>query len=108
VLTLIVNDGMLESAPFNTVIVVPTIQSEVTDRLQSLITGINGLSNADFQKKDQRQKLVNHINTVILEVGNENYIRAFNLLREQIAVHMDGCVNTGVPDGNDWLVDCGT
>ena len=66
------------------------------------------LPNSAFAKNAQNLKnaLLNKLDQVIAAIDSGQYADAVKKLLNDIYKKMDGCFNSGVPDKNDWIIDC--
>jgi hypothetical protein len=69
---------------------------------------VTNLPNTTFAKNAQnrRNALLNKLDQVIAKIDSGQYPDAINKLLNDIHKKMDGCVTSGAPDKNDWIVDC--
>lgn len=105
IISLIVNDGILNSDPDTVSIVSISQQDVITQKLQQAIQIINGLDKSCFKNKNMVKVLTEKINESILKVSNNEYSNAYNKLKHDVIGKMDGAANTGSPDNNDWIID---
>lgn len=59
-----------------------------------------------FKNATMQKTFNNKLNAVIEDIEAGNYANALDKLQRDILGKTDGCANTGVPDGNDWIKDC--
>jgi hypothetical protein len=50
---------------------------------------------------------INKINAVLSEIDQGLYQDALSKLQNDILAKTNGCTETGAPDRNDWITDCG-
>jgi hypothetical protein len=106
IVSLVVNDGFVDSDPSNVTIVAITFQNAATQKLQELIKVINGLDPAVFKNKNMQNTFTNKINAVLKMIDEGEYQEALNKLENDILAKTDGCAETGSPDKNDWIINC--
>lgn len=49
---------------------------------------------------------VHKINAVLIDIDQGLYPEALDKLQNDILKKTDGCTTAGVPDKNDWIVNC--
>lgn len=103
VVSLVVNDGILDSDPSNIAITAISIQDIIT-KLQQVIIELNGLSTDAFKNKNTLNVLTNKINACITKVSTGDYEGAHNQLQNDILKKMDGWANNGISDKDDWII----
>jgi hypothetical protein len=103
---LIVNDGIEDSSPSTTKIQVVSEKTATIIAIHQLQTEIASLRPSAFKSVAMRKLLNLELNLVIasLEVGMPRI--SLSLLKYEILPITDGCAARGVPDRNDWIVDC--
>ncbi len=106
VVSLVVNDGFLDSDPSTISITVISQQTAVLQNLQDSIDSINFWGRNAFKNKNMANTLTSKLNTVIQNVSQEQYTDALSHLRNDILQKTDGCTEQGAPDRNDWIMDC--
>lgn len=107
VVSLIVNDGQLDSDPSTLSITVVT--PPVDPAIQKLNTALNALAGLDpsmFANPGLKKTLANKINRVIANIDEGLFTEAKNELTNDILPKMDGCAQYGAPDGGDWIITC--
>lgn len=107
VISLVVNDGYEDSDPSNVSIIATSAQDEATQTLQDAVDVINGLDPGVFKNKNMANTLTNKINVVLEKIDQGLYQEAIDKLENDILKKTDGCAETGSPDKNDWIKDCG-
>jgi hypothetical protein len=106
VIQLVVNDGLLDSAPSTTqvqVVANPTVPTEATRDVQDAIAS---LDRSVFKNATMQKTFNNKLNAVIADIEAGNYANALDKLQHDILRKTDGCANAGAPDSNDWIRDC--
>ena len=106
VVSLIVNDGQVDSDPSTLSITVVSSADPVISDLIMAINAINALDSAAFKSRNLKKVLTNKINTVIAHVDQGLYREAKSALESGIIKKMDGCAKNGTPDRNDWIINC--
>ena len=53
-----------------------------------------------------RNALTNKINAVLQMLEQDNYQNALDKLENDILKKTNGCVLSGAPDNNDWILNC--
>ncbi len=96
--SLVVNDGTVDSAPSVAEVVAVSYLNAVTETLLETGTVVNGLDTAVF-----KTRMINRS----LELADKGkYLRALKMLRKNVLKRLDGCATSGQPDRNDWIQDC--
>ncbi|MFH0891866.1 MAG: PKD domain-containing protein [Candidatus Falkowbacteria bacterium] len=112
VVSLVVNDGLLSSAPAIVTIVAIANDYTATDYLQFALAAINGLADDDFRKDEQRDKLTKKINNALKKIDKGKIDQALNILENRAIARVDGCALRGEPDNvadddkKDWIDNC--
>jgi hypothetical protein len=105
VVSLIVNDGQLDSDPSTISITVVSSTNPVINSLITAINGINPLDSSAFKNLNLKKVLTNKINTALDYIDQGLDSSAKNVLGG-IIKKMDGCAKNGNPDKNDWIITC--
>ncbi len=108
IISLVVNDGFVNSDPNNVTVTATSSSNQVNDILKQTITTINGLSPEVLKNPNMRNALTNKINAVLKLIDQGLYMDAIDKLGNDILQKTGGCANTGAPDKNDWIKDCAT
>jgi predicted lipoprotein with Yx(FWY)xxD motif len=106
VVSLVVNDGFVDSDPANVTIEVISCVDAGTQTLLDLIEVINNLPQESLKNRNMKTPLINKINTVLSKVENGLYEEAVDKLINDLAKKTNGCAEIGEPDRNDWLTTC--
>lgn len=106
VVSLVVNDGFVNSDPSNASITAISSQTAATAALNEAIWVINHLGAEAFKNKNLANALTNKINAVLTMIDNGEYANAVDKLSSDILAKTDGCAIEGAPDKNDWLITC--
>jgi len=107
-ISLVVNDGFVDSDPSNITVVAVELQDAVIGVLQDAIDVVNSdlLVPGDFKNDNLRNALTNKINAALDEIDQGFFEDALSKLENDILPKTDGCAVSGAPDRNDWLVTC--
>lgn len=76
------------------------------DYLQEAIVVIGELAADDFGNANFGHALINKIEATIALIEAGLYQNAMTKLQNDLLPKMDGCILTGRPDRNDWMVTC--
>ncbi len=106
VVSLVVNDGLVNSDPSSVTITATATQDDVIQALRNAIIAINGLEDTAFKNKNQKRTLANKINVVIKKVGEGLFQEALDKLVNDVLAKTDGCIEGDAPDNNDWIRNC--
>jgi alpha-tubulin suppressor-like RCC1 family protein len=106
VVSLVVNDGLVNSEPSNVTMMAIAWPDAVTQQVQDLMTTMNGLDPAVFKNTKMRNTLTNKVNTTLEKVDQGFYQDALDKLEHDIIQKTNGCADAGSPDHNDWIQDC--
>ena len=105
-LSLLVNDGIVDSDASIVTIVAVSLQSALISSLNQSIDAINSLMGEDFKNNNMPKTLTKKITEVIGEVDEGNYQQAFAKLSNDVIAKTDGCAVDGDVDKNDWILSC--
>lgn len=103
---LVVNDGFENSNPSTTTIQVVSERSAIIQAIQELQAEITSLAPRAFRQAIMKRLLNLELSVILEGVERGRYRIALNLLRNEVLPVTDGCVVRGVPDRQDWIVDC--
>ena len=106
VATLVVNDGIADSAPESAEIVVVSVKDATTGTVIDTINAINDLPEEGFSNLNVGNALTKKLNAVLNMIAEGQYEQALNKLRTDILPKTDGCALYGVPDAQDWIQEC--
>jgi len=107
VVQLIVNDGLLNSAPATAEIeTVVSTETQVTLNIRSLQRVIADLPPRAFRHPRLQDDLINKLNAVLGSIRAHEYRNALQQLRDDIITKVDGCATAGAPRRDDWIVNC--
>ncbi len=106
--TLIVNDGIVDSAPDTVTITVTTKKPTVVEHLQNLHQTISKLDISDFEDEDAKTTLKDNISAVVTAVHDHDYKSALETLQNDLIKKTDGCATSPEkkPDKDDLIKDC--
>jgi ethanolamine utilization protein EutQ (cupin superfamily) len=106
VVSLMVNDGTVDSEPDKVTISAVTQQTEAILKVQDGIIAINEIAPEAFNNPNNKKALTSKLNAVIEKLEDGEYQDALKKLENDILNKIDGCALTGSPDKNDWIKDC--
>jgi hypothetical protein len=106
VIQLVVNDGLLDSAPSTTQVQVVANSTVPIEATRDVQTSIASLNPGVFKNANMQKTFNNKLNAVIADIEAGNYAVALDKLQNDILGKTDGCANSGVPDNNDWIKNC--
>ena len=106
IVSLVVNDGFVDSDPCNVTAMAISYQDATTDTLIDTTSTINSLDNLSLENTNMKNALTNKINAVLGDIDQGNYSDALDKLQNDILGKTNGCAETGEPDNNDWIKDC--
>ncbi|GAB62434.1 MAG: hypothetical protein DWB56_10095 [Candidatus Jettenia sp.] len=104
--TLIVNDGHVNSNPSIIKVKVVTPQEEVILLVKSLQSQIITFNPEVFKIPTMQKEFLNEFDIIIKNIEIGDYKNALNKLENNILPKIDGCKVFGLPDENDWIIDC--
>jgi hypothetical protein len=107
IVSLVVNDGFIDSDPDTVTVTITSRQDQVIQSLRQAITVINGLNVNVFKNRNMPNTLTNKINAVLQDIDQGLYLQALGKLKDDILGKTGGCALAGVPDKNDWITNCG-
>jgi PKD repeat protein len=105
VMQLIVNDGILNSAPATVEIVAVSEQTSLTEQIRNLQGVIANLPPSAFRNIALKEALLIELNVVLLSVEAKDYKAALLVLQDVILPEVNECATTGAP-GNGWINNC--
>jgi hypothetical protein len=106
VFQLVVNDGLLDSAPSTTQVQVVANATVAIEATQDVQVSIASLDPGVFKNTNMQKTFNNKLNAVIADIEAGNYANALDKLQHDILGKTDGCANSGAPDSNDWIKNC--
>jgi parallel beta-helix repeat protein len=106
VVSLVVNDGWVDSDPANVTIEAITCADVVGQTLRDTIAVINDLPPGSLKNKNMTNALTNKINASLGKIDTGVCGEALDKLGNDVVAKTDGCANGGEPDPNDWLITC--
>ncbi|MBL1262682.1 PKD domain-containing protein [Methylomicrobium sp. RS1] len=106
ILSLVVNDGLLNSEPSNITITAISRQDALTQELRAAITYLNGLDSGVFKNANMPKALTSKLNAVLISIDQEDFVEALEKLRNDVLQKSNGCAETSNPDANDWVTAC--
>jgi len=106
VISLIVNDGFVDSDAANVSVMAISNEDAASMELISAMDTINEFAPASFKNNNMGNALTNKINAALELIDQGYYIDAIDKLLNDILQKTNGCAETGAPDRNDWIVTC--
>ncbi len=106
VVSLVVNDGFVNSAPDNVTIMAITSQDAAAMTLVETVDTVNALAPESLKNRNLKNALTNKINAVLNKIVRGFYDEALDKLQNDILQKTNGCADTGQPDRNDWITTC--
>jgi hypothetical protein len=107
IVSLVVNDGLVDSDPDTVTVTITSRQDQVVQSLRQAITVINGLNVGVFKNHNMPNALTNKVNAVLEDIDAGLYQLALGKLKDDVLAKTGGCAIAGVPDKNDWITNCG-
>lgn len=104
--SLIVNDGFVDSEPSTVTVLAISYLDATTCTLQETITAVNTIDLGDFKNKNMQNTLTNKVNATLELVDQGSYAEALDKLQNDLLGKTNGCTNLGEPDKNDWIQEC--
>jgi len=106
VVSLVVNDGFVDSAPSNVSVMALTSVTQATQQTSQTMVTINSLSPTVFKNTNMQNALTNKIQAVLADIQAGRYADALNKLQNDVIRKTDGCATGGAPDATDWIKTC--
>lgn len=106
IVSLVVNDGFVNSNSSNITVTAISVPSTVTNQLTETISVINSLDLSVLKNNNLQNTLTNKISSVLSMVDLGEYQQALDKLQNDILGKTNGCRDNGSPDKNDWIIDC--
>ena len=106
VISLVVNDGLLDSDPSNIEVFAISTQDAATESLQEAMDEINAINVDQLKNDNMKNALTNKINAVFEMIARGNIQDAIDKLQNDILDKTNGCHDTGEVDKNDWILNC--
>lgn len=104
--TLVVNDGWVDSPPSTASAYAASYQDATTMTLQETITTINDIPLGNLKSKNMQNSLTRKVNAVLALIEQGEYADALDKLQNNLLDKNNGCATSGSPDKNDWIQDC--
>lgn len=104
--SLIVNDGTVDSAPSTVLIQASSKQAVAIRAVQDCITQVSLLSSGVFKNAKMQKTMIKKFKAVIDNIEAGNYANALRQLQNNILKKTDGCATAGKPNKNDWITTC--
>ena len=105
VISLVVNDGVVDSEPSSVTITATATSEQVIEDLGDAVETINGLDVSVFKNKSLQKNMSKHVGQAVEMIDAGDYEDALSKL-EAVLRKTDGCAMSGAPDPNDWIEDC--
>lgn len=105
--SLVVNDGLVDSEPSSVTIMAISTQTKLSQTLSGSIDAVNGLDPAVFINANLQNATTNKVVAVLDQIQQGLLQDALDKLEHDILAKMNGCAAGGAPDRNDWITDCG-
>jgi parallel beta-helix repeat protein len=106
VVSLVVNDGLDDSEADTVSIKAISVPEALDNVLAELDEAVGSLDEADLRNKRFSKPLSSKIDAVIRLVYIGDYADALKKLERDLLGKMNGCIEDGEPDNNDWIVTC--
>ena len=107
VVSLVVNDGFVDSDAANVTITAISHKEEAIKALLESIDVVNNMDQGILKNGNlTRDSMINKINAVLGIINQENYVTAIGKLENDILERINGCIVSGVPDNDDWIITC--
>jgi parallel beta-helix repeat protein len=108
VVSLVVNDGFVDSDAANVTITAISHKEEAIKALLESIDVVNNMDQGILKNGNEtKDSMINKINAVLGIIGQENYVTAKGKLENDVLERINGCIVSGVPDSDDWIITCG-
>jgi len=105
VISLIVNDGTVDSAPENVQVMVVEVSDAAIDLLGALIDTVNELPSSAWKNDSLQKAFTNKLLAVIDLVNQNEYQQAMDKLLNDVLPKTDGYATGGAADKTDWITD---
>ena len=107
VVSLIVNDGLLDSEPDTATVVAVSYVDAFTQQIDQIIQTINDIPDSAFKNDEHGDNLTRKLSSILtLVTENQEYNAGYVQLENSILKKLDGCALDGTPDKNDWIIPC--
>ena len=106
VVSLVVNDGFVDSDPSNITIFATTTTGAIVALLRDTIDAIGSIPDDALKNKNMANALTNKIIAVLDLVDQGRLTEARDKLLHDVLAKSDGCAVAGTPDRNDWITSC--
>jgi hypothetical protein len=107
IVSLVVNDGFVDSDPDTVTVTVTSRQDQVVQALRQAISVINSLNLSVFKNHNMPNAMTNKINAALEDIDQGLFQQALSKLRDDVLGKTGGCAIAGTPDKNDWITNCG-
>ena len=107
VVSLIVNDGLLDSAQDNATVLAVSYADAFTMKMNEIIQTINAMPDSAFKNKEHKDNLTRKLSAILaLVTEKQEYQAGYVQLENSILQKLDGCTLNGIPENNDWIISC--
>jgi hypothetical protein len=107
VVSLVVNDGFVDSDAANVTITAISHQQEAIKALLESIDVVNNMDQGILKNGNEtKDSMINKINAVLGIINQENYATAKGKLENDVLERINGCIISGIPDSDDWVITC--
>jgi len=106
VVSLVVNDGVVDSVPDSVTITALSQQDAITQKVNEAMVLIDDLPSGVLKNDSMRKTLTKKLNVVLVDIDRGSYQGAINKLQQDVLSKTDGCATLGEPDANDWVKHC--
>jgi len=105
--SLVVNDGLVDSEPSSVTIMAISTQTQLSQTLGGSIDALNALDPAVFKNASLQNATTSKLVAVLDQIEQGLFQQALDKLENDILGKLNGCSEGGAPDRNDWITDCG-
>ena len=106
VVQLIVNDGLVNSAPSSIEVQVVTVATAAIQQAQAIQRTVGAFPPSAFENANMQNQFNNKLNVVIVDIQARDFASALDQLQNDIVLKTDGCAAASAPDRNDWINNC--
>ncbi len=105
IVSLVVNDGTLNSTADNVTIAVISAETSIQGFLREALEYVNGMPKTDFKKKHRKKVITKKINKAIDKFERNKFKETHELVK-QLLRHTNGCSRINEVDKNDLILLC--
>jgi parallel beta-helix repeat protein len=107
VVSLVVNDGFVDSDAATVTITAISHEQEAIKALLESIDIVNNMDQGILKNGNEtKDSMINKINAVLGIINQKNYTTAKGKLENDVLERINGCIISGVPDSDDWIITC--